>query len=73
MCGATADCVLWQVMEVLSDTKQGWFEWLMREGSMGMLDIDFVQADKYKPTAAPIFADMASSWAGRSAQSLLAT
>ena len=73
MCGAAAEYVVWQVMEVSRDTKQGWFEWLMLEGSMGMLDIDIVQAVKYQPTAAPIFADMASSWAGRSAQSLLAT
>merc|ERR1711865_1367644 len=32
---------------------------------MGMLDVDIVQADKYQPTVAPIFADMSDSWAGR--------
>ena len=52
-------------MEVSSDIKKPWFEWLLLQGNTGLLDMQFLEASKYAPTAAPIFADLTSSWPGR--------
>ena len=52
-------------MEVSSDIKKPWFEWLLLQGDTGLLDMEFLEAGKYEPTAAPVFADLTSSWPGR--------
>jgi len=56
-----------QIMEVSSDIKRPWFEWLLLQGDTGLLDMQFLEASKYEPTAAPVFADLSSSWPGRPA------